>query len=118
MPPAPRQTYSPPCRSRLPARSSRGGCVDQFGSETLLFQFTALPLVVAVCDVDNLTATMLLKLPPVQYNPSDMRCNVNVVVLAFSSAPPELSAALPVNGLEGPVPTEKLVPSSGLVTDA
>ena len=38
--------------------------------------------------------------------------------MAFRPAPPVLSAALPVKGLDGPVPAAKFVPSTGFVTDA
>ena len=47
-----------------------------------------------------------------------MRRRVKVVLLVFRPTPPELSAAVPLNGLDGPVPAEKFVPSTGEVTDA
>ena len=74
---------------------------------------------VAACVVAKLFAILDCHADVVvfQYDPSEPRCKVNVVVVAFSPTPAELSATVPLK-LPGPVPALKLVPSAGEVTDA
>jgi hypothetical protein len=48
---------------------------------------------------------------------SELRCRVNVVLLAFRPEPPLLSAALPLK-LAGTVAARKALPFAGAVTDA
>src|SRR5207248_3173043 len=54
---------------------------------------------------------------PVQYQPSELRCSVKVVLLAARPTPPLLSATLPLK-LAGTVAARNELPLAGVVTDA
>src|SRR5438128_2090511 len=70
-------------------------CEAHAGMVALLVQTAAVLPVVAVCVVARLK-TANCHADPVQYLLSELRCSVNVVLLASRRAPPLLSAALPL----------------------
>src|SRR5919201_6668102 len=91
-------------------------CDDQVGSVALLVQVAAVLPVVALLLAARLKAAAC-QAEPVQYQPSEPRCSVKVVLLAARPTPPLLSATLPLK-LAGTVAARKRLPLAGVVTDA